>query len=342
MSDPRFHKPLGPFSAAYLARAIGAELRGDGDVMIRDVGPLSLAGPGYLSFLDNPKYTEAMTTTKAQAIVLADTLSHTAPAGATLLIHDKPYQSFARLAQLFYPIAPPTVTSISPHAVIDPSAKIGLNCIVEAGAVIGANAVLGDNVRIAANTVVGQSVAIGDGTWIGTCVSLSHCLIGQRVRILPGARIGQEGFGFAIDTTGHIRIPQLGRVIIEDDVEIGANSTIDRGAGPDTVIGRGTMIDNLVQIGHNVVVGPGCILVAQMGISGSSVLEAGVVVGGQAGITGHLKIGRGAQIAGQSGVMRDVPAGTRVMGTPAIVQSQFFRQLGWLDRMVTGKRKKQE
>ena len=261
-------------------------------------------------------------------------LRHTLPQSAVLLVHQQPYKAYARLAQMFYPILPTEAGDISPHAMIDPSATIGADCTIDAGAVVGANAKLGDRVRIGSNSVVGPAVEIGTQTSIGTGVSLSNCLIGQRVRILPGVRIGQEGFGFAIDPTGHIRIPQLGRVIVEDDVEIGANSTVDRGAGPDTIIGRGAMIDNLVQIGHNVTIGPGCIIVAQAGIAGSTHIEAGVAIGGQVGVAGHLRIGRGAQIAGQSGVMRNVDAEARMMGYPAVTTREFFRQITWLKRAM--------
>jgi len=166
---------------------------------------------------------------------------------------------------------------------------------------------------------------LGEDTEIGAGATLSHCLIGSRVRIYPGVRIGQDGFGFAIDPAGHVPVPQLGRVIIEDDVEIGANVTIDRGAGPDTVIGRGCMIDNLVQIGHNVEVGAGSVIVAQAGISGSTKLGKFVVLAGQAGLAGHLTIGDGARVGAQSGVMRDVPPGEDVVGSPAMPSRQYWR-----------------
>ncbi len=342
MSDPKFFQPKGPFTAGHLAKEVGAELCGDGDLVLRDVGSLSEAGEDRLSFLDNRKYVVDLAGSRAGAILLLPEFAGQAPKTAVLLVHTEPYKAYARLAQLFYPIAPTGEGHISPQAMIDPTATLGENCIVEAGAVIGANAKLANRVHVSANAVIGPAVEIGGESWIGACASLSNCFVGQRVRILPGVRIGQEGFGFAIDPTGHIRIPQLGRVIIEDDVEIGANSTIDRGAGPDTIIGRGAMIDNLVQIGHNVVVGPGCIIVAQAGIAGSTHLEAGVAIGGQVGVVGHLKIGRGAQIAGQSGVMRDVEPGARMMGYPAVTTRQFFRQLAWLERAAGGNKEKQE
>jgi len=165
-----------------------------------------------------------------------------------------------------------------------------------------------------------------------------YAIVGSRVRIFAGARIGEDGFGFAPDPSGHVKVPQLGRVLIGDDVEVGANATIDRGAGPDTIIGEGCRIDNLVQIGHNVRLGKGCIIIAQSGISGSTVLEDHVIVAAQGGLTGHLRIGKGARIGAQAGIMRDVPAGESVLGSPAVPVRQFFRQVTTLARLTTGKK----
>jgi UDP-3-O-[3-hydroxymyristoyl] glucosamine N-acyltransferase len=239
-------------------------------------------------------------------------------------------------AQAFYP-DPPPVPGLAAGAVIDPSARLGEGCRVEPNAVIGAGAELGRACHIGANAVIGPGCVLGDGVRVGANASLSHCLIGARVRIYPGVRIGQDGFGFAPDPKGHVKVPQLGRVIIGDDVEIGANSTIDRGAGPDTVIGAGTMIDNLVQIGHNVQVGRGCVLVAQVGISGSTRLGDFVMIGGQGGLTGHLTIGSGARVAAQSGVMRDLAPGETVMGSPAVPIREHHRQVLLLRRLAAKK-----
>lgn len=335
MSDRRFFSPRGPFTARFLAEQTHAELRNDNsDIELNDVAPLSTADTNHISFLDNPQYAEAMTVTKAGAVILTEGVAARAPSHCVLLIHPKPYKIYARIAQLFYPLREAAEGEISPHAVIDPSASLGEGCMIEAGAMIGARVKLGKNVRIGANVTIGNAVEIGDDTVIDAQVSLSYCLIGKRVRILPGVRIGQDGFGFAMDEEGHIRIPQLGLVIIEDDVEIGANSTIDRGSGPNTIIGKGCIIDNLVQIAHNVVLGEGCVIVSQAGVSGSSKLGNRVIVGGQVGIAGHLRIGAGAQIAGGSGIMRDIEPGARMMGYPAVSSRQFFRQIALLGKLA--------
>jgi UDP-3-O-[3-hydroxymyristoyl] glucosamine N-acyltransferase len=332
--------PRGPFKAGWLAEQTGCELRNaDPGLELSDVAPLSLADKHHISFLDNPKYAHALTITKAAAVIVTEGAALTAPAQCALLINPQPYKTYARIAQLFYPLREECPGNISPHAIVDPTAIIAEGCVIESGAVIGPKVKLGKNVRIGPNVTIGPAVEIGDETTIDALVSLSHCIIGKRVRILPGVRIGQDGFGFAMDVSGHIRIPQLGLAIIEDDVEIGANSTIDRGSGPNTVIGKGSIIDNLVQIAHNVVLGEGCVIVSQAGVSGSSKLGNGVVVGGKVGIAGHLKIGAGAQIAGGSGVMRDIEPGARMMGYPATTSRQFFRQIAILNKLAEGKDK---
>ena len=201
-------------------------------------------------------------------------------------------------------------------------------------AVIGAGASVGPRCLIGAGAVIGPGVVLGADCRVGPAASLSHALLGDRVNLLPGVRIGQEGFGFAQTAQGFLTVPQLGRVILEDDVEVGANSTIDRGSTQDTVIGAGSRLDNLVMIGHNVRLGRCCVVVAHAGVSGSTILEDFVVVAAQAGLTGHLRVGKGARIGAQAGVMADVPAGADVVGSPAEPVRDFFRGVATLRRLA--------
>ena len=217
---------------------------------------------------------------------------------------------------------------MAPSADVDPTAQIGAFVCIEERVRIGPGCRVGPYASIA------EGVVVDEDCRIGAHVSISHALLGARVCIHPGARIGQEGFSFARTKTGYLTIPQLGRVLIEDDVEIGANTTIDRGSVQDTVIGAGSRLDNLVQIGHNVRLGRCCVIVAQVGISGSTVLGDFVQVGGQAAMAGHLHIGDGAQIGAQAGVISDAPAGAVLLGSPAQPRHQFFRQVATLKRMV--------
>lgn len=342
MADLRFFHRVGPFTLGDLAERCGAALadKSSAERSIVDVAPLSAAGGDDVSFLDNRKYLAALAESAAGACILHPDLAPRAPAGMALLLSRQPHKSYALAAQAFYPDSGPA-PAIAASAVVDETAKVGKDCLVEAGAVIGPRAEIGAGCRIGPNAVIGEAVVIGDDTVVGANASLSHCIIGSRVEIYPGARIGQRGFGFAIDPAGHVKVPQLGRVIVEDDVEIGANAAIDRGAGPDTVIGAGAMIDNLVQIGHNVRIGPRCVIAAQVGMAGSTVLGEMVVMGGQGGLGGHLKIGAGARIAGQSGVIGDLAPGERVMGTPARPLRRFFREIAILGKLA-GKTKRSE
>lgn len=335
MADSRFFKKQPSFSLSALADIAGGKLAGkaaDG-VMIDDVAALDQAGANQISFLDNIRYKDAFLQSKAGAVIVSETAASFAPEHMALIVSPNPYKSYALVAQAFYPDTYPPA-DISPAAHIHASAAIGKGCVIEAGAVISANAKIGDGTWVQSGAVIGGDVEIGSKCRIGTGASVSHAVLGDAVRLYPGVRVGQDGFGFAIDPKGHVKVPQLGRVLIEDNVEIGANSCIDRGAGPDTVIGAGTWIDNLVQIGHNVKIGRGCILIAQSGVAGSTVLEDFSVLAAQAGVAGHLRIGKGARIGAKAGVMKDVPAGEEQLGAPAMPVKEFMRQVIALKRLT--------
>ena len=340
MADPRFFENKGPFRLAEIAKAVGAEVSegADPEMVIADIAPLDEATPETLSFLDNPKYLDAFRKSRAGACIIAPKNLTKAPDGLALLISPDPYRAYAKAAAMFYPagVSLGSVsgsTGIHERASVDATACIAENVTIEAGAVIGAQVEIGAGTVIAANAVVGAGCTIGTGCHIGPNVSIQVCHIGDRVIIHAGASIGQDGFGFAMGLPAHQKVPQLGRVIIQDNVEIGANTTIDRGAGPDTVIGEGTKIDNLVQIGHNVSIGRGCIIVSQVGISGSTKLEDFVVLAARVGVTGHLTIGAGSQIAARSSVIHDVPPGSRLGGTPAKPIREWQRELIAVQRL---------
>lgn len=337
MEHPGFFNRAGPFTLAEIAAAAGATLAPDADPdrRIVDIKALSEAKGDHLSFIDtNKKYLVQLDTTKAGACLIAPQLAARLPKGISALLTPQPYHGFAKALLLFYPDSFCPMVANSGAPAIDPTAKLEDGVLIEPGVVIGPEAQIGRGTRLAAGAVIGARVTIGRDGYIGALATVTHALVGDRVIIHSGVRIGQDGYGFALSPKGHLKVPQIGRVIIQDDVEIGANTTIDRGALKDTVIGEGTKIDNLVQIGHNVVIGRNCVIVAMTGISGSAELGDFVVMGGQSGCVGHIKVGDGAQIGGASHPAHDVPPGARYLGTPAKPFKQHARELALIKRLA--------
>ena len=330
--DQRFFARTGPHSLAAVAKVAGAEIEA-GDTLIHGVSPLQTAGPDQVSFLDNRRYADLLATTRAGAVIVHPELAARVPDSSVALPTSTPYVAWARVAAMFYP-APPVTPGIHPSAIIDSAATVDDTAEIGPNVVIGAGALVGARSRIGAGAVIAQGVIIGTDCRIGALVSLSHAVLGDRVSLSPGVKVGQEGFGFAQTDRGFVTVPQLGRVIIESDVDIGANSTVDRGSTQDTVIGAGSRIDNLVQIAHNVRLGRCCVIVAQAGIAGSATLGDFVVVAGQAGLNGHITVGSRARIGAQAGVMSDLAAGTDVVGSPAEPVRDFFRGIAALRKLT--------
>ena len=327
MADPRFFRRFGPFRLEDIAAEVGAALPDPStkDVMICDIASLETAGPGELSFFNHSQYLSAFHATRASAVVTTPDLARNGPQGVCLMSVAEPQLAFARIGLLYYPSSRPE-PQISADARIDPSAVIGAGARIDAGAIVGAGAEVGPGCHIACHAVIGSGVVLGNDCAVGANSCISYAIIGARVRIASGVSIGGQGFGFVPTGNGRLRIPQLGRVIIENDVEIGANCAVDRGSTGDTVIGAGTVLDNLVHIAHNVRLGRYCVICGQVGIAGSTVVGDGVMIGGQVGISDHLHVGSGARIASKSGVIRDVKEGEAIGGYPAMPIREWHRQ----------------
>ena len=342
MSDSRFFKKADSLTLARIIEITGARLEGEGDLsrLFVDVQGLDKAGEKDVSWMFVSSMKEALLHSKAGACLVSEEFAPFVPKGTVCLVCKDPHRSYGLLSQAFYPVEVNGI--VSERAFVDSSAVIGEGTQVDAGAYIGPKVVLGKRCHIYPNAVIMDAVQMGDDCIVGPNATVSHCLAGNKVYIYPGAQVGQDGFGFAMSAQGPVKVVQLGRVIIGNDVEIGANTTVDRGAMGDTVIGNGVRVDNLVQIAHNVKVGDNCVLVSQVGIAGSTELGPFVVLAGQAGLAGHIKIGAGAQIAAQSGILQDVPAGSRLMGTPAVPLKEYFRQVVTLQKLAKQKKKEGE
>ena len=333
MADVSFYKNNGPFTLKRVAEITGAQIAdaSKAEELIFDIATMEKAGEKDICFFYDKKAKQKAAEIKAKVCVTTNELAALVPAGVIVLVCDNPKMAFLKLNEALYAEYKPQV-GISSKASVHPSAKIGRNCFIGDFAVVDENAVVGDDCRIESGAYIGRACKIGDRCRIGVNAYVAYCLMGNDCYIYTGARIGADGFGFEMVGGQHHRIPQIGRVIIGNDVEIGANSCVDRGAMDDTVIGDGCRVDNLVQIAHNDKFGRGCVLVAQVGVAGSCVFGDYVVCGGQTGFADHLNVGSGAQIAAQSGVMRDVEPQAVLLGTPAVQFKDFMRQVAFLQK----------
>lgn len=342
MADPRFYDNRGPFSLGELCAAIGVAVPpGRETAPVRDLASLEGAGPEHLSFCTGGKKALAALKASGAGFCLAggDVPPESAGEKTVLITVPVPAAAFAAAARYFYPEHEEPLWS--QQTAVDPSAVIGEDVRLAPGVVIGSGAEIGAGTRIGPNTVIARGVAIGRDCRISSGVSISHAYVGDAVVILPGARIGQPGYGFVSGAGGHGKIPQLGRVVVQDRVEIGANTTIDRGALGDTVIGEGTKIDNLVQIGHNCRIGRHCLIVSQVGLSGSVELGDFVVLAGQAGVADHTRIGDGARIGAKGGVPSgEYPGGMDYGGFPIRPLKDWRREMATL--VLLAKRRKRD
>ncbi|RZI99878.1 MAG: UDP-3-O-(3-hydroxymyristoyl)glucosamine N-acyltransferase [Brevundimonas sp.] len=331
MPDPRFFDSLPALSVAELAGRIGGEVHRGGDRKVSAVAPLASAGPTDVAFLGDRKFQSALTETLAGCVIVPASAVDSAPADASVIVSGEAQASWARASMAFHRPASLDAAADLKEAAEDASV------VFEPGVVVGKGVRIGRGSRIGANTVIGPGVQVGRDCQIGSNVTLGFALVGDRVKIYSGARIGESGFGAAGSRAGPVDIPQLGRVLLQDGVTVGANSCIDRGAYDDTDIGENTKIDNLVMIGHNCVIGRNCLLAANTGISGSVIVGDNVIFGGKAGIGDHIRIGEGARVAAGAGVLADIPAGETWSGYPAKPLRQFLRETIWLAKQASGK-----
>ena len=335
MTEPIFFRRGHGLTVAEIAALTGAEPwpGADLDRRITGISALDGAAPHDLTFLDKPKYASQLSASGAGACLTTKRHAGHAPPHVSVLCIAQPYRAFVDVTRKLFPDAlrPSSLfeaSGVATGAIVHPTARLESGVTVDPGVVIGPRAEIGTGTVINAGAVIGPDVRVGRECAIGANASITNSLIGDRVVLHPGCCIGQDGFGYVMGATGHRKVLQVGRVILQDDVEIGAGTTIDRGANRDTVIGEGTKIDNLVQIGHNVSIGRHCIIVSQCGISGSVVIEDHVILAGQVGLPDNVRIGEGAIVGAKSGVISDVPAGEKWFGYPALRGREFLRGNG--------------
>ena len=345
MDQRLFFERSEPLSLADIAALTGAVLVDPSlaERRIAGLAVLDAAGPRHLTFVDGPRYLPQLEACHAGACFVSARLEARVPAHTAALRVADPRRAFLTIARKAHPDAlrPASIfgdRDVSPQAVIHPTAQLEDDVVIDPLVVIGAHAQIGQDTVIGAGAVIGPHVTIGRSCSIGPNVTIMCSLIGNNVIVHPGCRIGQDGYSYVPGPKGHVKNPQTGRVIIQNDVEIGANTTIDRGGLGDTVIGEGTKIDNLVQIAHNVTIGRHCIIVSQVGLSGSTTIGDGVLLGARVGTNNHVTIGDGAQIAATSIVHGDVPPGAKYGGTPAKPVKQWFREMMLLERLAKGTR----
>jgi UDP-3-O-[3-hydroxymyristoyl] glucosamine N-acyltransferase len=344
---PNFFPPNRTLTIEEIVKLTQAKLR-DGDPIDRhidNIAPLDMAGASDISFLDNAKYLSEFAVTRAAACFISPRFADAAPSRIIALVTPEPYRDFVSVALALFPAAlrPSSLFGVNnggaASAHVHSSARLETGVTIDPLAVIGARAEIGTGTLIAPGAVVGPDVRIGRDCAIGASATVLNALIGDRVIVHSGVRIGQDGFGYLPSPRGHQKIPQSRRVIIQDDVEIGANTTIDRGSTRDTIIGEGTKIDNLVQIAHNVSIGRHCLIASQTGISGSAKIGDFVMMGGAVGIADHIEIGAGAVLGAGSGFMTDVPPGARWIGYPAAPTRDWWKMIAALRRLARGRNK---
>ncbi len=315
------------FSASQIAALVGGTVDGDANVVVSTFAKIEEGKPGTLSFLANPKYTHYIYDTKSSIVLVRRDFVAEHPVSATLIRVDDPYATVASLLEMVSKLTAPHPAGVEQPAHVAEGVTLTDDCYVGAFSYIGKGAVIGNNVKIYPQCYVGDGVTIGDDTVLYPGVKVYHgCKIGARCIIHAGAVIGADGFGFAPSNGVYHKIPQIGIVVIEDDVEIGANTCVDRATMGCTRVAHGVKLDNLIQVAHNCEVGANTVMASQVGVAGSTKIGAGCMIGGQVGFAGHIHVGDGTQIGAQSGIPSDVKPGSRLMGYPAVPHTDFARQ----------------